>query len=92
MLGLTPIASRNLAIIDPLLPPWLASLEIRNIRVGERRVALRLRREPSGAVDVDSLDADGLSVKRLRDLPAGRDRVEAALRAAVTPGLAEILS
>ena len=92
MLGLTPIASRNLAVVDPFLPPWLDQLEIRNIRVGARRVGLRLRREASGAVDVAPLDTGGLRIARLRDLPAGRDRVEAALRSAVTSGLTDILS
>ena len=92
MLGLTPIASRNLVVIDPLLPPWLASLEIRNIRFGGNRIAFHLHRETSGAVDVELLETGGVSVTRLRDAPAGCDRLEAALRSAVEPGLTDILS
>jgi glycogen debranching enzyme len=92
MLGLTPMASRKLLVVDPLLPPWLTYLDCRNIRVAESRISLRLRQSSSGGVDVDRLEADGLRVSRLRDLPSGRDRLHAAMRSAVESGLTDILA
>ena len=92
MLGLTPIASRRLAVIDPLLPPWLAHLDFRDIRVGESRISLRLRQTSLGSVEVERLEADGLRVARLRDLPSGRDRLDAAVRSAVESGLTDSLA
>ena len=92
MLGLTPIASRRLAVIDPLLPPWLAHLDFRDIRVGELRISLRLRQTSLGSVEVERLEADGLRVARLRDLPSGRDRLDAAVRSAVELGLTDSLA
>ena len=92
MLGLTPMASRNLVVIDPVLPPWLAHLDFRGIRVGESRISLRLRQGASGGVEVERLEADGLRIAQLRDLPSGRDRIAAAIRSAAEVGLTDSLA
>ena len=92
MLGITPMASRGLVVVDPELPPWLTELTIRNIRVGEDRLSLRCRSDSGGSVKVDVLACEGLAVTRLRDLPAGRDRLAAAVRSAIDPGLTTVLA
>ena len=92
MLGLTPMASRNLVVLDPVLPPWLAHLDFRGIRVGESRISLRLRQGASGGVEVERLEADGVHIARLRDLPSGRDRIAAAIRSAAEVGLTDSLA
>jgi glycogen debranching enzyme len=46
LLGLQPNADRReLAIVDPHLPPFLSTLQIENLRIGSSRVALDFKRE-----------------------------------------------
>lgn len=46
MLGLSALAHQNLLTINsPVLPPWLNTVELRNLRVGDSRLSLIFRRE-----------------------------------------------
>ncbi|MDT7951130.1 MAG: glycogen debranching N-terminal domain-containing protein [Acetobacteraceae bacterium] len=78
-MGLMPVAPRRALVADPALPEWLPELTVRNVRVGDRRVALRARRGACGT-ELDVLETDGVSVVRPGDMPPGRDRVVAALK------------
>jgi len=44
ILGLKADASQNVVTADPLLPDWLNFVEVRNLRVGNRRVNLTVQR------------------------------------------------
>jgi glycogen debranching enzyme len=46
MLGISARAHENLLTVNkPQLPPWLDTVELRNLRVGESRISLLFRRE-----------------------------------------------
>jgi glycogen debranching enzyme len=46
MLGLSARAHENLLTVNsPVLPPWLNSVELRNLRVGDSMISLTFRRE-----------------------------------------------
>jgi hypothetical protein len=46
MLGLQPRAERSeLAIVDPHLPPFLHTLRMENLRIGDSRVTLDFKRD-----------------------------------------------
>ncbi len=46
MLGISARAERNLLTVnEPHLPPWLHTVELRNLRVGSSRITLLFRRE-----------------------------------------------
>ena len=46
MLGIRPSASRKeLNIVNPILPDWLDFLKIRNLSIGNSRVALDFTRQ-----------------------------------------------
>ena len=44
ILGLEVDAFANTLRLAPHLPPWLSTVEVRNLRVGERRVDFRVTR------------------------------------------------
>jgi glycogen debranching enzyme len=48
LLGLQPLASRHLLLVDPVLPSWAPDIELVGLRVGEARVDLRLWRDGKG--------------------------------------------
>jgi glycogen debranching enzyme len=48
MLGLQPVAPAHTLIVDPVLPPWLPELILRDLRLGEARVTLRFVRGRHG--------------------------------------------
>ncbi len=89
MLGLLPLAPRRTLIVDPALPEWLPEVTLRNIRVGQSRAGLRFRRDASGHTEVEVLEDGGLHIRRLPPgdgpLARGRDRIAAAMRAALGP-------
>lgn len=59
MLGLRPDARQNRLILNhPMLPPWLAWVEVRGLGVGRSTVDLRVTRSRSGAA-VEVLDRAG---------------------------------
>jgi glycogen debranching enzyme len=45
LIGYQPDAPHGRLTLDPTLPDWLPELEIRNLRLGEQRLDLRLRRD-----------------------------------------------
>lgn len=64
LLGIRPQAPRKeLNIINPLLPPWLEYLHIRNLRVGNSRVGLDFtRRDRRTFCNVVDVEGDKLAV------------------------------
>ena len=60
MLGIYPFAPAHvLALVRPALPPWLRTVIVRNIRVGEGRVSLRFERDGDGATTYEVLQKTG---------------------------------
>ncbi len=45
LLGFFPDAPRNKLYVDPLLPPWLPDLTVRDLRIGRHKLDLRFWRE-----------------------------------------------
>ena len=45
LLGFMPDAPRNTLYVDPLLPPWLPDLTVRDLRVGKHKLDMRFSRE-----------------------------------------------
>ena len=66
MLGLLPDAIENrLTLNRPRLPPWLAALELRGLRVGKSRIDLRVIQGREGAaVELVARDGDAEVVVR----------------------------
>ena len=89
MLGLLPLAPRKTLIVDPVLPEWLPEVTLRNFQVGQSRAALRFRRDASGHTEVEVLENGGLAIRRVPPgeaaAPQGKDRIAAAMRAALDP-------
>ncbi len=60
MMGISAHAPSNtLAVNRPMLPDWLDSLELRNLRVGGSRVSLFFRRSGQGTTGFSLLEQDG---------------------------------
>lgn len=49
ILGLLPIAATNTLVLDPVLPAWIPELILRDLRVGDAKVTLRVWRDQDGA-------------------------------------------
>ncbi len=81
MMGLMPFAPRNALLADPALPAWLPELTVRNVRVGNARVALRARRNAAGRTELEVLNAGGVRIVTPAVLPAGQDRLAAGFHA-----------
>lgn len=83
MLGLVPFAAANTLIVDPVLPPWLPELLVRDLRVGAAKVSLRFWRERDGASAWEPLHTQGtLHIVRQPPPESGTswsDRVEGVL-------------
>lgn len=45
VLGIVPIAAANTLMLDPVLPTWIPELVLRDLRVGESKVTLRIWRD-----------------------------------------------
>jgi glycogen debranching enzyme len=48
LLALNPVAPLGVAFLDPHLPEWCPDIELRNVRIGNARLDLRVWREVSG--------------------------------------------
>jgi glycogen debranching enzyme len=59
LLGLVPYAAYNVLVVDPVLPPWVPAVELRNLKVGTTTAVLRFERERDGSSTVRVLDRDG---------------------------------
>jgi len=60
LLGISAHAPDNRLTVDqPLLPDWLSSLDIRDIRVGRSRLSLSFRRSGSGGTGFSLLEHQG---------------------------------
>jgi glycogen debranching enzyme len=59
LLGLYPYAPLNLLLVDPHLPDWLPELTVRDLRVGDSRVAIRFFRTAEGTTDYRVLEVIG---------------------------------
>ncbi|MCK6526944.1 hypothetical protein L6R50_05080 [Myxococcota bacterium] len=60
LLGIYAFApARVLALVDPQLPPWVDSLTLRGLRVGDARLDLRFRRRPDGSASHRLLRREG---------------------------------
>jgi glycogen debranching enzyme len=58
ILGLEPEAGSNVLIVNPHLPAWLGRIEVRNLRVGNRRVSFVATRN-----GVEILGSEGVEVR-----------------------------
>jgi hypothetical protein len=59
ILGLVPFAALHALVVDPVLPDWLPSVEVRGLRVGQARASLRFWRDDDGRSHVRVLEKDG---------------------------------
>jgi glycogen debranching enzyme len=73
LLGLLPLAPINLLVLDPVLPEWLPSLQVRGLRVGEARVTLSFSRRENGTTDWDVLHKQGHLTTVRQPPPESRD-------------------
>jgi glycogen debranching enzyme len=48
ILGLQPVATLSLLVVDPVLPPWLPEVVVRDLRLGGAVATLRFWRDRSG--------------------------------------------
>jgi glycogen debranching enzyme len=48
LLGMQPDLVTQRLLLDPALPPWLARIDVRDLRVFDSRVTFRVRRTPQG--------------------------------------------
>ena len=83
-LGITPLAPRQLLLLDPHLPDWLPDLTLRRLHVGDACVDVRFRRDASGHTDHAVLAQTGslriLQCPRAPDSVGPTDRLALALR------------
>jgi len=59
LLGAVPCAPLRLLLVDPLLPPWLPELTIRDLRVGDAVVSLRFERDAKGESHFEVIEKRG---------------------------------
>ncbi|HEX5475116.1 MAG TPA: glycogen debranching N-terminal domain-containing protein [Vicinamibacterales bacterium] len=60
MLGIYPFAPAHvLALVRPTLPPWLNTVVVRNIRIGDARVSIRFTRGAGGGTTHQAFDKTG---------------------------------
>jgi glycogen debranching enzyme len=59
LLGLLPLAPVGTLIVDPVLPEWLPSIVVRNLRVGDAYVTLAFTRRGDGTTDWDVVHQRG---------------------------------
>jgi glycogen debranching enzyme len=59
MLGLVPLAPLDVLVVDPVLPAWLPSMEVRGLRVGDAKVSLAFTRRANGRTDWDVMHKQG---------------------------------
>ena len=83
MLGLMPLAPRNVLVVDPVLPDWLPEVIVRRVRVGDRQADLRFFRGAGDRTEVEILNDGGIHIviPDLSDLKRGQDRFAARFSA-----------
>ena len=60
MLGIYPFAPAHLlALVRPMLPAWLPTLEVHDVCVGDARVSLRFTRNDDGTADHEVIERSG---------------------------------
>ena len=59
LLGLVPYAPLKLLMVDPILPPWLPELTMKQLRIGDATVALHFERDSQGRSHYDIVDQEG---------------------------------
>jgi hypothetical protein len=60
VLGIYPFAPAHLlALVRPALPPWLSTVTLRNIRVGDAQVSIVFTRQSDGRTTHEVLDKNG---------------------------------
>jgi glycogen debranching enzyme len=70
MLGLYPFApARILALLRPRLPPWLDTLELHGVRVGDAVVSLRFTRQSDGSAAHEVISRHGGEVRVISAAP-----------------------
>ncbi len=57
--GVMILAPLRTLILDPALPEWLPEVAIRNLRIGDERVSIKLRREKNGETRHEVLEGGG---------------------------------
>jgi glycogen debranching enzyme len=60
MLGIYPFAPAHvLALVRPMLPPWLTTVVVRNLQIGEARVSIQFERSADGVTHHTVLEKAG---------------------------------
>lgn len=59
LLGLQPLAPLHTLAVDPVLPPWLPEVVVRNLRVGDATATIRFTRDENGHSGADVLEKRG---------------------------------
>jgi glycogen debranching enzyme len=59
LLGLLPLAPVGALVLDPVLPDWLPSMRVSDLRVGTARVSLVFNRRDDGTTDWDVAHQQG---------------------------------
>jgi glycogen debranching enzyme len=62
LLGLEPDLPNGRVYIDPALPPWCPSFELRKLQMGSHELALSVTRQPDGSSHVDAQGTPGLEI------------------------------
>lgn len=75
LLGLVPLAPRQMLILDPNLPGWLPELTLHDLRIGAARVSLRFRRNEAGSTEYEVIAREGpLALRRAPHAGVAQDR------------------
>ena len=67
-LGLEPDMPSRRIYLDPALPPWCPELKVRNVRVGNQRLAIKAWRHSDGSCDV-SVDGNHAGIDVVHGRP-----------------------
>jgi glycogen debranching enzyme len=59
LLGLQPIAPLHTLVVDPVLPPWLPEITLRDLRVADATATIRFTRDGSARVNADVTEKRG---------------------------------
>jgi hypothetical protein len=58
-LGLQPVAPLHTLLVDPVLPPWLPEVIVRNLRIGDAIATVRFHRGADDRGHADVLEQRG---------------------------------
>jgi hypothetical protein len=68
LLGMRAVAALELLVLDPILPPWLPELTLKDLRVGGATVTIRFCRDGDGDSQYEVLEQEG-TLRVLRQPP-----------------------